>query len=163
MKIGRYSCITAVIPAPETPPKINKGGSQHQLEAMKADSNAPKLAKRSPRPDEPTASIGCCCVAHGDLAVVVAQQSAAGVGPGIVSSDMVRPTLLFSIDAGARRPTLLVFVLQFRLESMFGNRRYELFERDQFRIVSDKQQIEILLRFRLSLPLVFHRLDTVKL
>ncbi|MBI2481626.1 MAG: hypothetical protein HYV60_24165 [Planctomycetia bacterium] len=47
MKIGRYSCITAVIPAPETPPKINKGGSQHQLEAMKADSNAPKLAKRS--------------------------------------------------------------------------------------------------------------------
>ncbi|MCH9002343.1 MAG: hypothetical protein IIC02_07190 [Planctomycetes bacterium] len=45
MKIGGLSFTNAVIPAPETPPKI-KGGSQHQLEAMNADSNAPKLAKR---------------------------------------------------------------------------------------------------------------------
>jgi hypothetical protein len=33
-----------IIPAPEIPPKINKGGNQHQLDAIKADSNAPKLA-----------------------------------------------------------------------------------------------------------------------
>ncbi len=47
MKIGRFSCINAIIPAPEIPPKINKGGNQHQLDAMNAESNAPKLAKRS--------------------------------------------------------------------------------------------------------------------
>jgi hypothetical protein len=93
MKIGRYSCITAVIPAPETPPKINKGGSQHQLEAMKADSNAPKLAKRSPRPDEASPAIGCCGVAHGDAAVVVVQQSAAGAALGMGSLDMLLPSL----------------------------------------------------------------------
>jgi hypothetical protein len=33
-----------IIPAPEIPPKINKGGSQHQLDAMHAANNAPKLA-----------------------------------------------------------------------------------------------------------------------
>ncbi len=38
-----------VIPAPEMPPKINKGGNQHQLEAINAESNAPKLAKRCER------------------------------------------------------------------------------------------------------------------
>ncbi|MDA1051332.1 MAG: hypothetical protein O3C40_12750 [Planctomycetota bacterium] len=93
MKIGRYSCITAVIPAPETPPKINKGGSQHQLEAIKADSSAPKLAKRSLRPDETFSSSGRCCVAHGDAAVVDAQQSAAGVTLGMGSLDMRQPSL----------------------------------------------------------------------
>ena len=92
MKIGRYSCITAVIPAPETPPKINKGGSQHQLEAMKADSSAPKLAKRSPRPDEAFSLTDRGCVAHGDLVVVDAQQSGAGLG--IESLDMIPPILV---------------------------------------------------------------------
>jgi hypothetical protein len=40
------------IPAPEIPPKINKGGNQHQLDAMNAVSNAPKLAKLPAPPDE---------------------------------------------------------------------------------------------------------------
>lgn len=87
--MGRYSCIIAVIPAPETPPKINKGGSQHQLEAMKAESSAPKLAKRSLRPvDEVDSSSGRSCVAHGDAAVVDAQQSATGVVLGMGWSDI---------------------------------------------------------------------------
>jgi hypothetical protein len=103
--------MTAVIPAPETPPRINKGGSQHQLEAMNADSNAPKLAKRSLRPDDVfSSSIGRTSVTHGDFAVVDAQQSATGVGPGMVSSDMVRPIFSIPHDAEARRPTLLVLV-----------------------------------------------------
>jgi len=51
MNRERYSSIKLVIPAPEIPPKINKGGNQHQLEATNAESNAPKLAKRSARPD----------------------------------------------------------------------------------------------------------------
>ena len=52
MKIGRYCSAKVVIPAPEIPPKINRGGSQHQLDAMNAESNAPKLAKPSLRPEE---------------------------------------------------------------------------------------------------------------
>ncbi len=40
MKIGRYSSRMVIIPAPEIPPKINKGGNQHQLDAMNAESNA---------------------------------------------------------------------------------------------------------------------------
>ncbi len=39
----------------------------------------------------------------------------------------------------------------------------QLFRRDHLRIVSDKQQVEIFLRFQLSFPFVFDRLDTVKL
>jgi len=60
---------------------------------MNAESNAPKLAKRSLRPHEALSSIGRCCVAHGDLTLVDAQQSAAGAGPGTVSSDMGLPIL----------------------------------------------------------------------
>jgi hypothetical protein len=56
MKSGRYASNAAVIPAPEIPPRINKGGSQHQLEAMNAESNAPKLANRSERLDAATTS-----------------------------------------------------------------------------------------------------------
>jgi len=41
--------MNVVIPAPEIPPRINKGGSQHQLDAINAESSAPKLAKRSAR------------------------------------------------------------------------------------------------------------------
>jgi len=46
---------------------------------------------------------------------------------------------------------------------MLGNCRYQLFERNLLRIVRDKQQIEVFLRFQLSFPLVFDRLDPVKL
>jgi len=152
MKIGRYSCIIAVIPAPETPPKINKGGSQHQLEAMNADSNAPKLAKRSLRPAE-TPSVDGCCVAHGDLTVVDAQQSAAGAGPGIVSSDMVLPVCFLNFH----------FFFYLCFESMLDNGRDQLFDRDLIRIEFDEQQIEVFIRFKLSFPLVFDRLDTFKL
>ena len=49
MKIGRNRSIAVVIPAPEMPPRINKGGNQHQLDAMNAESNAPKRAKPSRR------------------------------------------------------------------------------------------------------------------
>ncbi|MFT5524435.1 MAG: hypothetical protein ACI9G1_000894 [Pirellulaceae bacterium] len=71
------------------PPKINKGGSQHQLDAMNADSRAPKLAKPSPRVEAVTCSlvgvslVGVSLVgvsvAHGDLVGPTAQQSAAGI------------------------------------------------------------------------------------
>jgi hypothetical protein len=47
MNVVRYSAKYVVIPAPEMPPRINKGGSQHQLDAMNADNNAVKLESRS--------------------------------------------------------------------------------------------------------------------
>ncbi len=58
MRIGRYASIAVIIPAPEIPPKINTGGNQHQLDAMNAESKAPKLAKFSLRLDEAIPSLG---------------------------------------------------------------------------------------------------------
>jgi hypothetical protein len=49
MRNGRYASTAVIIPAPEIPPKINTGGNQHQLDAMNAESSAPKLAKLSLR------------------------------------------------------------------------------------------------------------------
>lgn len=46
---------------------------------------------------------------------------------------------------------------------MLGDCRFQLFDRDLLLIKSDKQQIEVFVRFQLSFPLVFDRLDTVKL
>jgi hypothetical protein len=60
---------------------------------MNADSNAPKLAKRSVRPDETSSSVGREFVAHGDLTLVDPQQSATGVGAGTVSSNILQPIL----------------------------------------------------------------------
>ena len=66
MKAGRYASKAVVIPAPEIPPKINKGGNQHQLEAINADSSAPRLAKLSLRCDAVPRSLGWSSVAPGD-------------------------------------------------------------------------------------------------
>ena len=46
---------------------------------------------------------------------------------------------------------------------MLGNCRYQLFGRDLLRIEINEQQIEVFIRFKLSFPLVFYRLDTFKL
>ena len=48
-------------------------------------------------------------------------------------------------------------------ESVLDDLCDQLFLRELVCIVSDKQQVEIFLRFQLSFPFVFDRLDTVKL
>ena len=69
-----------IIPAPEMPPSINKGGSQHQLDAMQAANNAPKLAYRSAR-SEPSAGGFDESVAPGDSTLLGTQQSAWDCSP----------------------------------------------------------------------------------
>jgi hypothetical protein len=91
MNSGRNCSIIVIIPAPETPPRINKGGNQHQLDAMNADSNAPKLANRSLRFAAIPSPLVEASVAPGDLGCFGVQQSAAGVGTGNVSSGMIGP------------------------------------------------------------------------
>lgn len=86
--------MNVVIPAPEIPPKINKGGSQHQLEAMNAESNAPKLAKRPPVPPP--------SVAPGDLGCFDAQQSGAGASFGVGSSFIANPPPMVHSFASSR-------------------------------------------------------------
>lgn len=67
------------------PPKINRGGNQHQLDAIKAESSAPKLANLSLRPDDTLASPDWFTVAHGDCGELVAQQSCPGATSALVS------------------------------------------------------------------------------
>ena len=81
-----------VIPAPETPPRINKGGSQHQLEAMNAESSAPRLANPPAPSWDAAVGLAGSFVAHGDVLLVVAQQSAAAAS-GKGSSAIVRVPL----------------------------------------------------------------------
>lgn len=86
IKIGRYFSNAAVIPAPEIPPKINKGGSQHQLDAINAESSTPKLAYFSLRPGEASAPVFVgFSIAHGDGCDLGVQQSGAGATSGLVS------------------------------------------------------------------------------
>jgi len=73
------------------PPRINRGGNQHQLDAMKAESNAPKLANPSARFDGTPWSLDCVSVTPGDSACFDAQQSVADFPTGSVSWDMVLP------------------------------------------------------------------------
>ena len=68
---------------------MSKGGSQHQLEAMNAESNAPKLAKPSARPDDTSSPTAFCSVAHGDPAVAEDQQSGAEACVGFFSSSVM--------------------------------------------------------------------------
>jgi len=46
---------------------------------------------------------------------------------------------------------------------MFFDRLFQLFRCDLVRSMLDEQQIQILIRFYLAFPFVFHRLDTFKL
>jgi hypothetical protein len=48
-------------------------------------------------------------------------------------------------------------------ESMLGDCRFQLFDCDLLLIESDEQQIQVVVRFQFPFPLVFDRLDTVKL
>ena len=118
---------------------------------MNADSNAPKLAKRSLRPGDALSSTRRFSVAHGDVTSVDAQQS--GAGPGVVSSDMMLPRVL----------GFYCFFFHLGFESMLGDCRFQLFDCDLLLIESDKQQIQVVVRFQFPFPLVFDRLDTVKL
>lgn len=58
---------------------------------------------------------------------------------------------------------LVRFISDLCFESVLGDCGCQLFKRDPLRIVRDKQQIEVFLRFQFPFPLVFDRLDTVKL
>jgi hypothetical protein len=88
------------IPAPEIPPKISKGGSQHQLDAMNADSSAPKLAKRSLRPRVTLPSSDSLSVAPGDLGCFDAQQSAAGAVPSFSFAVVAKSLEFVSVAPG---------------------------------------------------------------
>ena len=62
----------------------------------------------------------------------------------------------------ARRPRLFL-LYHFRGEPMLFDRLRQLVFRNLFRLISYEQQIQVFVRFDLSFPLVFYRLNTMKL
>lgn len=129
--------MNVVIPAPEIPPRISKGGSQHQLDAMNADSNAPKLAKPWARPDGALSLFIGGFAAHCDVEVDDAQQSGAAV---------------VSCSSSA----MLLILFHFRGESMGFDGLRHLIDCDLAWVVTHEQHIQVFIRFNFAFPLVFN-------
>jgi len=173
------------IPAPEIPPNINKGGSQHQLDAMNADSSAPKLANAAPRLAAPS-SVVSSFVAHGDSDCWFDQQSPDDVTGRMLSSDISLNPIACSVHGQSTHMTFyqsrspydassvegacltgtfvgVCGVTNNRLETMPAHHLDQVRLRDAVSVVRDEQQIQVHFRFHLAFPFVLDGRNCVKL
>ena len=58
---------------------------------------------------------------------------------------------------------MLMFLVYFCGKAMLADCFFQLVDRDILRSISDKEQVQVFLRFDFSFPFVFHRRDTFKL